>query len=158
GTARVDRLGPPPYRVRAWARGYDEVIRPGVVPGATPLRIRLERPAALAVSVVDAEGHPAAAATVLASGTGLWPARSTTTDDRGEVHIGGLHGGVYDLKARLGTMVSRTELAVPVQRGETKDVKLTLLPGKQVRVTVTEGEGEGAPPIKEADVVLVEEG
>ena len=158
GAARVDRLGPPPYRVRAWARGYDEVIRSGVVPGATPLRIRLERPAALAVTVVEPDGKPAAGATVLAAGTGLWPARRTTTDDAGAARLGGLHGGVYDLKARLGDRVSRTELAVPVQRGEAKAVTLTLEPGRRVRVVVTDGEGEGAPPIKEADVVLVEEG
>jgi hypothetical protein len=158
GTARVDRLGTPPFRVRAWARGYEEVTRPGVVPAATPLRIRLERPAALTVSVVHPDGTAAGGATVLASGTGLWPARSAKTDEQGEVRIGGLHGGVYDLKARLGAEVSRTELAVPVQRGETKEVKLTLQPGKEVRVIVTEGEGDGAPPVKEADVVLAEEG
>jgi hypothetical protein len=144
--------------VRAWARGYDEVVRAGVVPGATPLRIRLERPAALAVTVVVPDGSGASGATVLASGTGLWPARSATTDEHGRLRIGGLHGGVYDLKARRGAEVSRTELAVGVQRGEEKEVKLTLQPGKNVRVTVSEGEGEGAPPIKDANVVLVEEG
>jgi protocatechuate 3,4-dioxygenase beta subunit len=158
GSARVDRLGPPPYRVRAWARGYDDVVRSGVVPGATPLHIRLERPAALAVTVVDADGHPVPEATVLAAGTGLWPARSTTTGPEGTARLGGLHGGVYDLKARLGDRVSRTELAVPVQRGEVKEVKLILEPGRRIRVVVTDGDGDGAPPIKDADVVLVEEG
>ena len=158
GAARVDRLGPPPYRVRAWAKGYDEVARAGVVPGATPLRIRLERPAALVVTVVEPDGRPAAGATVLAAGTGLWPARSTTTDDAGAARIGGLHGGVYDLKARLGDEVSRTELALPVKRGEAKEIRLTLEPGKRVRVTVTDGDGDGAPRVKAAAVVLVEEG
>lgn len=158
GTARVDRLGPAPYRVRVWANGYDEVIKSGVVPGAAPLRIRLERPAAIAVSVVDAEGKPAAGATVLAAGTRLWPARSTLTDGGGAARIGGLHGGVYDLKASLGDAVSRTELAVPVKRGEVKEVKLTLEPGRKIRVLVTDGEGDGAPPVREASVVLAEEG
>ncbi len=114
--------------------------------------------AALAVTVVLADGRPAAGATVLAAGTGLWPARSTTTDAEGAARLGGLHGGVYDLKARLGAEVSRTELAVAVQRGEVKEVKLTLGPGKRVRVTVTDGDGDAAPPVKDADVVLVEEG
>ncbi len=158
GSARVDRLGPPPYRVRVWARGFDEVSRTGVMPGVTPLRIRLERPAAIAVSVVGTDGQPARGATVLASGTGLWPARSAITDEHGEVRLGGLHGGVYDLKASLDHEVSRTELAVPVKRGETREVKLTLLPGKQVRAIATDGEGEGAPPVRDADVVVVEEG
>jgi hypothetical protein len=161
GAARADRLGPAPYRVRAWARGYDETLRTGVVPGASPLRIRLERPGGLTVTVVAAGGEPAVGATVLAAGTGLWPARSTDTGEGGVAHIGGLHGGVYDLKAQRGDEVSRTELAVPVKRGEAREVKLILEPGKRVRVTVTDGEdqgGGGAPPLEDADVVLVEEG
>ena len=95
---------------------------------------------------------------MLAAGTGLWPARSTTTDAEGAARLGGLHGGVYDLKARLGEEVSRTELAVPVKRGESKEVRLTLEPGKRVRVTVTDGDGDAALPVKDADVVLVEDG
>lgn len=158
GTARVDRLGPPPYRVRATARGYDDVVRTGVVPAAAPLRIRLERLAALAVAVVLPDGSAAAGATVLVAGTGLWPARSTLADDGGNARISGLHGGVYDLKARLGDRVSATEIAVPVKRGETKEVKLTLQEAKRVAVTVTDGEGDGAPPLKDASVVLAEEG
>lgn len=158
GTARVDRLGPAPYRVRVWAKGFDEVTKSGVVPAATPLRIRLERPAALTVTVVEADGKPAAGATVLAAGTALWPARSTVTDDAGSARLGGLHGGVYDLKATRGDQVSRTELAVPVKRGEVKEVKLTLEAGRRVRVLVTDGDGEDAPPIKDAAVVLAEEG
>src|SRR5262249_36383634 len=67
-------------------------------------------------------------------------------------------GGVYDLKARLGDRVSRTEFAIPVKRGEVKRAELTLQEGKQVTVTVTDGDGENAPPIKDASVVLVEEG
>jgi len=38
GSARVDRLGPPPYRVRASARGFADALRTGVVPGQAPLR------------------------------------------------------------------------------------------------------------------------
>lgn len=158
GTARVDRLGPAPYRVRVWAKGYEEVIRAGVVPAAAPLRIRLEKPAGLTVSVVDAEGKPAAGATVLAAGTGLWPARSTTTDSDGTAHITGLRGGVFDLKARRDDAVSRTELAVAVKRGEVKEVRLTLEAGRNVRVVVTDGDGDGAPAVKDASVVLAEEG
>lgn len=158
GKARVDRLGPSPYRVRVWAKGYDEVVKTGVAPTPVPLRIRLERPAALEVTVVDAEGKPAAGATVLAAGTQLWPARSTLTDNLGAARIGGLSGGVYDLKARLGDDVSQTELAVAVKRGESRAVKLTLEPGRRVRVLVTDGDGDGAPPVNDAAVVLAEEG
>lgn len=160
GAARVDRLGPQPsqVRVRARARGFDDVTRAGVVPGQTPLRLRMERLATIDVSVVDEEGKPAAGATVLAAGTRLWPARSTIADEGGAARISGLHGGVYDLKARLGDKVSRTEVAVPLKRGEIKPVQLTLEKGKQVTVTVTDGDAEDASRVKDASVVLAEEG
>jgi protocatechuate 3,4-dioxygenase beta subunit len=158
GTARLDRLGPPPYRARVSKRGYDDTVRGGVIPGKAPLRLRLERLASLVVSVKGSDGQPAKGATVLAAGTGLWPARSTLTGDDGKATISGLHGGAYDLKARLGVEVSPTDFAVPAKRGEVKEVELTLEKGKQVSVTVTDGPAEDAPPIKNASVILVEQG
>ncbi|AUX26989.1 hypothetical protein SOCEGT47_075610 [Sorangium cellulosum] len=158
GRARFDRLGAAPYVVRASAPGFEDTLRTGIVPGPAPLRIRMDRLGALTVRVVDAEGRPAEGATVLAAGTGLWPARSTTTDAAGAARISGLRDGVYDLKARRGAAVSATALAVPVRRGEGKEVKLVLGAGRHVRLLVTDGDGEGAPAVKGASVVLVEHG
>lgn len=158
GKARIDRLGPAPYLVRASAPGYDDTLRTGIVPGPVPLRLKLERLGTLLVKVVGLDGAPAPGATVLAAGAGLWPARSTLTEPSGVARIGGLRSGVYDLKARLGDMVSATEFAVPVKNGELKEVELSLAMGRHVRITVTDGEGEAAPPIRDASVLLVEEG
>jgi hypothetical protein len=158
GSARIDRLGAPPYRARVSKRGYDDTLRGGVVPGSTPLRLRLERLATLVVSVKGSDGQPAKGATVLAAGTGLWPARSTLTGDDGKATISGLHGGAYGLMARLGDERSPTDFAVPAKRGEVKQVELTLEKGKRVLVTVTDGAGDDAPPIKNASVVLAEQG
>lgn len=158
GSARVDRLGPAPYLVTASAAGFDTTTRTGVVPGAGPLRLKLERLGAILVKVVGLDGAPATGATVLAAGVGLWPARSTLTDAAGKTRIGGLHSGVYDLKARLGDKVSETELAVPVKHGAVKEVELTLLAGRNIRIHVTDGDGERAPPVREASVILVEDG
>jgi protocatechuate 3,4-dioxygenase beta subunit len=158
GRARFDRLGAAPYVVRASALGFEDTVRTGIVPGPAPLRLRMDRLGALTVRVVDAEGQPAGGATVLAAGTGLWPARSTTADATGVARIAGLRDGVYDLKARRGAAVSATALAVPVRRGEGKEVKLVLGPGRHVRLLVTDGDGEDAPAVKGANVVLVEQG
>ncbi len=158
GEARADRLGAPPYRVRVWARGYDDVFRSGVTPGPSPLRIKLERLATMVVTVVDEKGAAAPGATVLVAGTGLWPAQSTKTEDDGTATIHGLTGGSYDLVARRGDQASKTEIALPVRRGERKEVTLALGAAKRVRVTVTDGEGDGAPPIAGASVVLAEQG
>ena len=158
GRARVDRLGAPPYRLRASARGYDDTFRNGVVPTSAPLRIRMERLAAIEVLVRNADGTPAQGATVLAAGTALWPARSVVVGDAGSATIVGLHGGVYDLQARRGDEVSPTDFAVPVKRGEVKSVELKLEPGKRVKIHVTDGAGENRPDVKGASVVLAEAG
>jgi hypothetical protein len=158
GRARVDRLGLGPFAVRASARGYDDVVRTGIVPSSIPLRIKLERLGAFEVSVVQADGTPAPYATVLCAGAGLWPARSTVTDGEGKARIAGLRGGVYDLKAMLGDQVSLTELGLELKRGEVEPVRLSLGLGRRIVVTVTDGESETAPVISGAGVVLVEEG
>jgi len=158
GRGRVDRLGPSPYQVRASAEGYDETIRTGVVPGPVPLRLKLERRGVLVVTVVGTDGARAPGATVLAAGPGLWPPRSTETDSSGQARIGALRSGVYDLKARLGDKVSETAFAVQVKNGEEKSLELRLGAGRFIRVTVTDGDGQDAPPVKEASVLVVEEG
>ncbi|MCK6590123.1 MAG: carboxypeptidase-like regulatory domain-containing protein [Polyangiaceae bacterium] len=158
GRGRVDRLGPAPYQVRASAEGYDETIRTGVFPGPLPLRLKLERRGVLVVTVIGTDGARIPGATVLAAGPGLWPPRSTETDSSGQARIGALRSGVYDLKARLGDKVSDTAFAVPVKNGEEKELELTLVAGRFMRVTVTDGDGQDAPPVKEASVLVVEEG
>nr|WP_240807274.1 carboxypeptidase regulatory-like domain-containing protein [Polyangium spumosum] len=158
GRARIDRLGQGPFSVRASGRGYDDVVRTGVMPGPIPVRIKLERLGAFEVLVVNADGSPAPYARVLCGGASLWPARSTVADANGIARIVGLRRGGYDLKAELGERVSQTELGVEIERAAQKQVKLVLGPGRRITVTVTDGEGENAPPVKEASVVLVEEG
>lgn len=158
GRARIDRLGQGPFLVRATARGYDDIVRTGVLPGPIPVRIKLERLGALEVAVVEADGTPAPYARVLCAGAGLWPARSTVADANGIARIVGLRRGGYDLKAELGERVSQTELGVELERAVQKQVKLVLGPGRRITVKVTDGESEDAPPVKEASVVLAEEG
>jgi len=158
GKARLDRLGAGTFSVRASARGYDDVLRTGVVPGPVPVRIKLERLGAIEVSVVEPSGQEAPFALVLCAGAGLWPARSTVADEHGKARIAGLRRGSYDLKATLGDRVSATELGVSLERAETKQVRLMLFPGRMIEVTVTDGEAETSPAVKDASVVLVEEG
>ncbi|HVY48541.1 MAG TPA: carboxypeptidase regulatory-like domain-containing protein, partial [Minicystis sp.] len=113
---------------------------------------------AIVVSVVDQDGNPAAGATVLAAGTALWPARSTEASPEGKARIAGLRAGAYDLKARKGDLVSATEIGVGLKRGEVKAATLKLVPGKRVRVLVTDGDDDPPKPLPGASVVLAEEG
>lgn len=162
GGVVYDRLGPPPYLVSATSPGYEQVVRSGVFPGRAPLRIKLERLGGIEVTVIDTDGMPAEGATVLASGPGLWPMRSATTDAHGRVLISGLRAGVYDFKARHQSKVSRTEIAWPIARGAVEKLELSLEPGRMIKVLVSDGdvdpEGREPPVIPDASVVLVEDG
>lgn len=139
GAVTFDRLGPAPWGVSVEAEGYDPVARSGVYPSAEPLEIRLERLGGLEVTVVDVDGTPVPSAEVLLSGPGIWPARSSTTDDFGQVSITGLYAGLYDLRARLDDRISATDMSIPLSRGKVVERTLTLVDGRFILVTVTDG-------------------
>ena len=162
GAVTFDRLGPAPWGVTVEAEGYDTVARSGVYPSAEPLEIKLERLGGLEVTVVDVDGTPVPNAEVLLSGPGIWPARSSTTDDLGQVSITGLYAGLYDLRARLDDRISATDMSIPLSRGKVVERTLTLVDGRFILVTVTDGprraDGLEPLPIEGAAVVVVEEG
>jgi hypothetical protein len=161
GRASLGRLGPPPWNVTAAAEGFDAVQRSGIYPGAT-LELRLERLGGFEVTVLDVDGEPAPFAEVLLSGPGIWPARTTVTDAAGKATITALHQGLYDLKARLGDRVSKTDFSVPLSRGQIAVRELRLEEGRYLTVRVTDGPPRDDRPepdsVEGADVILVEEG
>ena len=158
GLARFEGLGPPPYAVEVTATGFDSKLFPKLGLEDSPLFVKLERLGGLEVTVLEPGGTPAKDATVLVAGSALWPARSATTDIRGRVTISGLGRGFYDLRAERPPYVSDTESGVLLERGEIKQVTLSLVSGGSVTVTVTDGDGDDAPPVPNADVALVEGG
>ncbi len=155
GVARFDRLGAPPWSVKASARGYESVTKSGVNGRVT---LTLRRLGTLSVRVIDGRGAPVPEATVHLSGAALWPARQARTDALGVTRIAGLLGGAYDLRAFKGAAVSLTRFGHQLGRGEDSEVVLTLMPGRMVTVQVTGGAEEGAPIVAGADVVLTEYG
>jgi hypothetical protein len=161
GIARFERLPQPPFTVDLSVAGYEPIRRTGVFPAKEPLTLKLERLGGFDVRVEDPDGQPARGAEVLISGPGLWPARSTATNDDGIAAIVGLRAGVYDLKARRGDLVSKTDVSIPLKKGQTIERTLRLERGRPIRVRVTDGpapENGEAPPVADARVVLVEEG
>ncbi|MDP9037575.1 MAG: carboxypeptidase regulatory-like domain-containing protein [Myxococcota bacterium] len=157
GCARITRLGPPPWNLTVGAPGYEDVTTRAVDQGAVS-KITLRKLAGLTVRVVGPGDAPAAGAHVLIAGASLWPARAAETDLAGEARIAGLSAGTYALRARLDDRVSPIELGVALARGEEKRVLLRLGPGHFVRVRVTDGTAEDAPPVADARVLLVEAG
>lgn len=155
GHVRFGRLGTSPWKVRAFARGYESESRSGVTADAT---LVLRRAGVLEVHTTDESGKAVPGATVLVVGPSLWPARSTITDADGLARLTGLLEGAYDLKATRDTLVSTTEVGVRVERGETRSVSLVLSPGRMVPFIVTDGEGDHPVVVANADVLVAEGG
>jgi len=158
GLVRFDSLPPGPYAVEVQAAGFDHKLIRRVGPEDSPLFVKLEQLGGLEVSVRTPDGRPAAGATVLVAGSSLWPARRATTDPIGNVTIGGLSHGFYDLRAERGDLISATEQGVLLERGARVPVILVLTGGHYVTVRVTDGAGDEAALIAQADVALVESG
>ncbi|HYP78262.1 MAG TPA: carboxypeptidase regulatory-like domain-containing protein [Polyangiaceae bacterium] len=155
GVARLTRLGPAPWSVKASAPGYESVSRAGV---RGPISLTLRRLASLEVAVLDVDGKPAAGATVMIAGATLWPARSALSNASGSARITGLLAGNYDLRASLGSQVAPTLLGFPLARGQNEKLTLRLEPGRTVVAVVTDGDGDHPVAVANADVVLAEAG
>jgi len=154
GQAAFHRLGRGPWQVTVAARGYEKVTQVGV---QTNVSITLRKLGALLITVIDERGQVAPGAQVFVGGA-LWPPQQGTTDAKGELSIGGLESGSYDLRAVRGQQVSPSLLGLFLARGELARARLQLGPGRFVTVLVQDGETEDARPVADADVVLVEQG
>jgi hypothetical protein len=155
GNAKLERLGAPPFSVKASAPGFESVTRSGV---AGAVEIALRRLGSILVHVKLADGSPAPLANVELGGATLWPARSTAADQNGNCKIGGLLAGSYDLRATKAQLVSRVTMGLLLDRGQNQEVTLTLEPGRLVTALVTDGSGPNPHLVPNADVVLAEEG
>jgi len=154
GLARPRGLAAGPLKVTARAAGWDAVT---VTVGASDARVTLvlHRLGALLVSVVGEDGVAAPGASVAIAGGALAVPRTTTADEKGEVRVSGLGTGSYDLRATLGTRVSKSEIGVYLARGAEAKVRLVLTAGRMVRVSVKDENGVAIPG---AEVVGVEGG
>ena len=158
GRASLDRLGPPGFHVQATAPGFETASQNVTQLSSAPLRFSLRKLGSFDVVTVDTEGRKVSNATVLVSGSGLWPAKQTRTDLEGHAQVLDLARGFYDFRATRGDLVSPPGTGSPLGRGETKTVTLVLAPGRKVAVRVVDGEEKGAKGVAGASLVLSEGG
>jgi hypothetical protein len=134
GRFRFEHLPPGTYAVQATADQHELAVLPSVTaPGSEPLQIVLQRTAALRGEVLDDQGKPAGAATVIVAGSGVWPPKSLDTDAHGRFELSPVPGGVYELRAKRTTFTSAPQEGVIVEPGATAYVRLALEPGAALR-------------------------
>jgi hypothetical protein len=155
GVARFEHVGPRVESVRVTAAGYDSAL---VNPASRQLVVALSTPAALEVLVHTPSGEPAIGAEVSLSGIDFWPPRQTLAGADGIARVEGLVRGSYDLRARLGDLVSPPLSGVTLERGQRERLTLELTSGRFVSVHVHAGEGDSAAPVAGAEVTLAEGG
>lgn len=158
GLAAFEALGLGPYAVEVVAVGFARVQLRELEGAESPLFVKLERDAQLIVHVLDSKGAPASDATVLVAGSTLWPAKQVLSDGGGRSELGGLPRGFYELRATRGAEVSEVSDGVLLEPGEQREVELHLVEGTFIDVFVTDGAGDPAKPVAEAEVALVEGG
>jgi protocatechuate 3,4-dioxygenase beta subunit len=148
-------------RLGVEAEGYEAAGRRAVIARGpddargAPLRIVLRRTGALG-GVVREGGAPVAGAAVALVGSGVWPARSVTTDADGRYRFSGVPGGVYELRATRGDAVSAPREGVTLLPGAAReDVDLSLAPGATLKGVVWDADGDR--PIVGAEILVGEE-
>lgn len=155
GAAAIARLPAGPWTVRAHAPGFESALAENV---QRDLRLVLRRLSGIDVLVVDAAGAPAPGASVVIGGASLWPARRAETGPDGLARLRALSAGSYDLRASRGPLVSSTLHGFELARGAREKLTLELAPGRLITALVTDGDGESAPSVAGADVILAEGG
>ncbi len=155
GRVAFEQVPAGPLQVEVFARGYEPVRRESV---QRQLQVELRPLGGIEARVLAPDGDAASQAEVLLVGSSLWPARRLQTDERGLARMTNLPAGVYDLRARSGSLVSAIVSGVRLERGQRRKLDLRLLPGREVQVLVRAARSEPPQPIAGARVVLAEHG
>ena len=111
--------------------GYATTVRPierhrQLAPDWT---VVLDRVAGFSGRVFEPDGKPAADATVVLAGSGIWPALTTGTNDQGRFVYDDLPPGVYEIRAHRGELTSQPVTGVDMQAAARRVLTLRLQPG-----------------------------
>lgn len=156
GRFRLDGLSPGTWRIELLADGFEALQRIGVVAPTADLALTLRALASLMVSVTDGAGVVAPGASIVVSGSGIWPPRSLTTDPRGRVMLAALPGGVYEVRATRGNSVAEPLAPLWIEPGEERSVTAVLGAGRTLTGVVTDASTGRA--LLGARVALTEDG
>jgi protocatechuate 3,4-dioxygenase beta subunit len=156
GRFLIDGLAPGTYGVRVSTGRHELAVLPTVeAPTREPVRVVLQRTAALRGQVLDGSGRPAAGAGVTIAGSGVWPPKQLHSDAQGRFELRPVPSGIYELRARRDTWVAPPQEGVVIEPAAEVAVTLRLEPGAALRGRVFDA--ERGTPLAQLAVTSIED-
>ncbi|MCA9610907.1 MAG: carboxypeptidase regulatory-like domain-containing protein [Myxococcales bacterium] len=140
GSFQIDTLSEGDHTVRVTAAGHGAAGRTGVGADGDRLQILLPRVGSVAGRVEDESGQPQARASVLIAGSGIWPARQTTTDEDGRFHFHDVPPGTYEARAQAESLVAEPRRGIEVEPGTRAFLTFVLRPGASLVGIITDSD------------------
>jgi hypothetical protein len=103
------------------------------LPNDAPVDVLLRHTGVLTGKVISKDGRGVANAVVTLAGSGVWPARSLSTDLEGEFRFDRVPDGIYEMRAERGDDVSAPLEGIPISAANEAHVELMLSPGLVMR-------------------------
>jgi hypothetical protein len=97
------------------------------VPSAD-LAVMVRRTSGIGGRVLGLDKQPAASARITLAGSGVWPARTQTSDAHGAFEFTFVPEGVYEVRAELGSAISAPLEGISVQPGKPARLEVLLQP------------------------------
>lgn len=150
---------PVPRESAAWitaiAEGYRASSTAVEPDRARALEVELSRDGWIGGRIQGIDGRPRAAATVTLVGSGVWPARTTSSDHSGHFQFSAVPDGVYEVRVRADREVALPRRGLELSAGARAFLSFHLEPGIAMRGALIDALTEA--PISDAQVTVMPE-
>ncbi|MDH5490933.1 MAG: carboxypeptidase regulatory-like domain-containing protein, partial [Myxococcales bacterium] len=157
GAFALDTLPEGEWELEIRAPGYETIRRleRSRLDGPLELHVMLRRTGRLVGRVYDPDGAPVEGASIALAGSGVWPPRQVETIAGGHFQLAGVPEGVYEVRARYGTLVSPPREGIFVRPGGTVMLTLRLIRGVSIAGRILDQ--QTSEPVEGAQILVTEE-
>ena len=142
----LDTIPPGSWVVDVQASGFASAQRKVEVTIEEPqaIQVRLASAATLAGRVYGPSGAPLKGASVSVIGSRVWPARVVEANHEGRFIWEGIPPGIYEVRARQGSLISPLLEGLLLEPGETRVLSFRLTPGRSLKGRVIDAQSSQA--------------